>query len=65
MEQWPLNRHFADKKSKVKVPMEEVRRKYRSKLDAIGDILKGEGVIHEGIHGDDDLGVQVVWITMC
>lgn len=54
VEQWPLNRHFADKKSKVKVPMEEVRRKYRSKVDAIGDILKGEYVEHEGRQDDDD-----------
>ena len=32
--------------------MEEVRRKYRSKVDIIGDILKSEGFVHD----DDDLG---------
>ena len=56
VDEWPLNRRFADKKSKVKVPVEEVRRKYRSKVDSIGDILKGEGLVHEGSQDDDDLG---------
>ena len=32
IEEWPINRDFADKKSKVQLPMEEIRRPYREQL---------------------------------
>ena len=46
MEEWPLNRQFAEKKSKIQFPTEEVRRKFRNQVDIAGDILKSEA---EGI----------------
>ena len=39
VEQWPINRRFAERKSKFKVPVEEVKRKYRNKVDTSGEIL--------------------------
>ena len=33
VEQWPFNRNFADKKSKLNVPMEEVKKKFRNQVD--------------------------------
>ena len=32
IEEWPINRKFADKKSGVKIPVEEIRRPYREML---------------------------------
>ena len=52
VEEWPLNRLFAEKK-KIPFPAEEVKRKFRNQVDIAGDILKGEGVV---VHGDDDMG---------
>ena len=45
---WPLNRNFADKKIKVKVPVEELSKRYREKFD-VGEtwmtIAKLEAVV--------------------
>ena len=38
-ELWPVNRNFADRKSKVKLPMEEIRKPYRERLDDGGDLM--------------------------
>ena len=45
-EQWPMNRKFADRKSKFKVPVEEVKRKFRSKVDTAGEVLNMGGATH-------------------
>ena len=44
MAQWPINRKFADKKSRVKFPVEEVKWKYRNRLDTAGELLIGAAV---------------------
>ena len=42
VEQWPINRDFADRKSKVKLPMEEIRKQYRDQLSYLVQVGVGE-----------------------
>ena len=51
--EWPINRSFAEKKSKISFPPEEVSRKFRSKIETVGEILKGQGGV---VQGDVDTG---------
>ena len=45
VEEWPINRSFAEKKSKISFPHEEVSRKFRSKIETVGKVLKGQGLV--------------------
>ena len=46
---WPIERNFAEKKSRVKLPVEEVKRKFRSRLDTDGELLIGAVTVVPGI----------------
>ena len=52
-ENWPFERNFADRKTKVLIPQEEVVRKYRGMADSCGYINLHDLVDHSG--GEDQL----------
>ena len=52
-DQWPLERNFADRKSKIRIPQEEIVRKYRGLADTCGHINLHDLVDHS--RGEDQL----------
>ena len=42
VEKWPVNRNFADRKSNVKLPVEEIRKWYRDQLGCLVQVGAGQ-----------------------